>query len=60
MQTDWKGLAQAHRLDLTDEELARIVPALAGLEAAFRPLLSRIPYEIEPVLILSDAAVGGE
>lgn len=53
---DWKMLAAARGLKLTDEEIARISGPLDGLEAGWRPLLGRIPYETEPAVIMQCAA----
>ncbi len=48
---DWKLIVKAHGLDISEQELERIQPALDALEAAFRPLTKRIPLELEPALI---------
>ncbi len=58
--TDWKTVAQARGLDIPDEALDGIAPALNALEAAFRPLVARLPCDVEPALVLSEAAVEGE
>ena len=44
----WKEIAQGLGLNIPDME--RIVPALEGLEAAFRPLVKTIPHDTEPAL----------
>jgi hypothetical protein len=49
---DWKMLAAARDLKLTDDEVARISGPLDGLEASWRPLLKRIPFEKEPAVIM--------
>jgi len=49
---DWKMLAAARGLKLTEEEIARISGPLDGLEANWRPLLGRIPFETEPAVIM--------
>ena len=54
---DWKAIASGHGLPLTDAYLAKITPPLETMEAAFRPLIATIPHEIEPSIILSEAAV---
>ncbi len=48
---NWKLLAAAQNLGIPEPDLARIVPALEALEAAFRPLAAAIPPEIEPAVI---------
>ena len=57
---DWRGIAQARRYPLTDQEIDRIAPVLDALEAAFRPLAEGLPHETEPALILSESAMLGE
>jgi hypothetical protein len=57
--TDWKLLAQARGLNLSESDLGRIAPLLESLESAFRPLTRLIPHEVEPATVLSDAAVAG-
>ena len=36
--TDWKSLAAARCPDIPGDAVARMVPSLEALEAAFRPL----------------------
>ncbi len=48
MAKDWKSIAAAVAPDIPADSLERIVPSLDGLEAAFRPLLERIPFDGEP------------
>ena len=57
MTKNWKKIAEASGLAFTDEHLAAFAPALDALEAAFRPLLSTIPFETEPAIILSESAL---
>jgi hypothetical protein len=54
---NWKAIASGNGLDLSDEYLAKLTPPLEALEAAFRPLIAKIPHEIEPSTTLSEAAV---
>jgi hypothetical protein len=49
---DWKMLAAARDLKLTEEEAARISGPLDALVASWRPLLKRIPFETEPAVIM--------
>ena len=58
--TDWTALAHARGLEIPDEAVARIAPALDGLEQAFRPLLAKLPHAMEPAVTLSETAVLGE
>ena len=60
MITDWKQLAEARGLQLSADDLARVVPAMEALEAALRPLCAKLPHAIEPAVILSEQAVVGE
>ena len=54
---NWKAIASGNGLSLTDDYLTKITPPLDALEGAFRPLIATIPHEIEPAIILSEAAV---
>ena len=54
---NWKQIAAGYALPIPEEQLARISPSLDSLDAAFRPLLDRIPLETEPAIILSFDAV---
>jgi hypothetical protein len=56
---NWKAIASGNGLNLTDEYLEKISPPLDAIEAVFRPLVARIPHEIEPAITLSEAAVEG-
>ena len=49
---DWKLIAKALGLDISEREVDRLKPALDSLEAVFRPLTAEIPGEVEPALIL--------
>jgi hypothetical protein len=57
MMKNWKAIASGNGLNLADEYLAKITPALDALESAFRPLVATIPHETEPSITLSEAAV---
>lgn len=50
--TNWKALAAARGLDISDEELDRIQPTLDKLERDFERLAKRIPFGTEPVIVL--------
>ncbi len=48
---DWKLMVKANGFDISDQEIERFQSTLDGLEAAFRPLIQRIPLELEPAVI---------
>lgn len=52
MARDWKFAAAAFAPDIPAEQLEKIAPALDGLDAAFRPLLAKLPVETEPAYVL--------
>ena len=58
--TDWIALSRARGLDIPDEQVARLALSLDGLEQAFRPLLAKLPFGMEPAITLSEPAVKGE
>jgi hypothetical protein len=58
--TDWRALAHARALNISDADLDRIAPVLESLDAAFRPLARQIPHDVEPAVVLSTAAVRAE
>ena len=58
--TDWIALSRARALDIPEDQVARIAPSLDSLECAFRPLLAKLPYDLEPAIILSEQAVRGK
>ena len=47
---DWKKIASAYDLQISEDELGRITPALDSLEKSFRPLVQSIPQDLEPAL----------
>jgi hypothetical protein len=47
---DWSKIAEAEGFVIPPADLERSMPVLNALEAAFRPLLSRIPLDIEPAV----------
>jgi len=60
MPKNWKTIAEGRGLNLSEEDLAKFTPALDSLEAVFHHLLSAIPFETEPAIILSESAVHGK
>ena len=55
--TDWHALARARALDIPDEAVTRIAPALDGLHSAFHPLLDKLAIDVEPAITLSEGAL---
>jgi hypothetical protein len=49
---NWKLIAAANRFDIPEDELNAILPVLDAIEAAFRPLVKKIPVETEPAFVL--------
>ncbi len=58
--THWTAIAQARALDIPLNAVEAIAPSLDGLEQAFRPLVAKLPFTLEPVITLSESAVLGE
>jgi hypothetical protein len=55
--TDWTALAQARALDIPAEAVERVAPSLSALEQSFEPLKARLPFTLEPAIVLSESAV---
>ena len=55
--TDWKTLAAARGLELSDAELARLAAAMEALEPACQALTANLPRDIEPVITFAEEAV---
>jgi hypothetical protein len=58
--TDWKALAAARCPDIPADAVARIVPSLEALEAAFRPLTGTLTADMESAVILTNVRERGE
>jgi hypothetical protein len=58
--TDWIALARARGLDIPAEAVVAIAPSLEALESSFSPLLAKLPFSLEPAVILSESAVSPE
>jgi hypothetical protein len=58
--TGWNALARIRNPDLPSDSISDIANVLDALEAAFRPLVKQLPYDIEPAVILSESALFGE
>ena len=52
MARDWKAAAAAFAPGMPAEQLEKITPSLDGLEAAFRPLMAKLPLQTEPAFVL--------
>ena len=46
--TDWKALARTHLGQLSEEEVARLVPVLETLEKILRPAFERLAHDAMP------------
>jgi len=58
MAKDWSAIAAGYGLSIPDAD--RLKASLDSLEAAFRPLVSRIPHDVEPAVIFRAAPEPGE
>lgn len=58
--TDWKPLAAARCPDIPADAVARILPSLEALEAAFRPLAATLTPADESALTFSNILERGE
>jgi hypothetical protein len=54
---NWESIASGNGLGLSPQQLEKIRPPLDALEAAFRPLVTTLPHEVEPAVTLSESAV---
>jgi hypothetical protein len=41
---DWNAIADARKLNIPPEDMAKVAPVLDALEEAFRPLLKDLSY----------------
>ena len=48
---DWKAIAQASGFEIPPAEIDRIADPLNTLEAAFRPLVKDLRFDIEPATV---------
>ncbi len=49
---DWVRLAEGLGLEIPEADLERAARSLERVEAAFRPLLEKIPFETEPAFVV--------
>lgn len=55
--TDWKTIAKARGLNLSDAELAKVAGVLESLEPAYQALAANLTPDIEPSTTIADEAV---
>ena len=48
---DWKAVAQASGLEIPPADMDRVADPLNALEAAFRPLVKDLPFDLEPATV---------
>lgn len=52
---NWTKIAEASRPEIPADDMARVGPPLDALEEAFRPLVAKIPLDIEPAVVFRAA-----
>jgi hypothetical protein len=57
---DWKTLAAARGLQLSDAELAKLAPAMDALQTAYQALAAKLTQDVEPVTTFAEEAVLAE
>ena len=55
--TDWKTMAAARGLQLSEAELTRLAGAMQALEPAYKALAANLTHDIEPFTTLAEEAV---
>jgi hypothetical protein len=55
--TDWKTLAAARGLQLTEAELAKLAAAMDALQPAYQALTANLTHDVEPVTTFAQEAV---
>jgi hypothetical protein len=60
LMSDWNAVSESLDLKIPGDAIARIAPVLDALHASFIPLLPKIPFTIDPAVVLSEKAVKGE
>lgn len=60
LMSDWHAISEGANLQIPPEAVERIAPILDSLLESFHPLLSKVPFTIDPAVILSEKAVSGE
>jgi hypothetical protein len=57
---NWKKIAEAYDLLISESDIERIAPSLDALELAFRPLTKDIPDDVEPAITFRVSGESGE
>ena len=57
---DWKALAAASGLQLTDAELARLTAAMDALQPAYQALAANLTHDVEPANTLAEEVLGAQ
>jgi hypothetical protein len=55
--TDWKTLAQARGLQLSDTELTKLAAAMEALDPAYQALAANLTHDVEPSTTIAEEAV---
>jgi len=58
--TDWKTLASARGLQLSDAELTKLTGAMEALEPAYQTLAANLTLDIEPATTLGEESLGAQ
>jgi hypothetical protein len=58
-QTDWKTLAAARGLHLSEAELTKLTGAMEALEPLYQALAANLTHDVEPVTTYGEEAVEG-
>jgi hypothetical protein len=48
--TDWEALAKARGLEMSPDELNRVIEPLRALELRFRPLVRQLASNLDPAI----------
>ena len=56
-QTDWKTIAAARGLHLSEAEMTKLAGAMEALEPAYQALVAGLTHDIEPATTLGEEAV---
>jgi hypothetical protein len=57
--TDWKALAAARGLNLSEGELQKLAAVMNALEPASKALVANLTHDIEPATTFAEEAVEG-
>jgi hypothetical protein len=58
--TDWKTLAAARGLQLSDTELAKLAATMDALEPAYRALTGNLTQDDEPAVIFAEEVLAAQ